>query len=153
MNFYPLLLLLHVIAVVVWVGGMFFAHQCLRPVAVRLLAPPERLQLWRGVFARFFPWVWVAVVLIPASGLTIITTIGWSAAPLRWHLMMLSGLVMIVIFLVVFFLPYRTLRRAVTAQDWPTGASALAWIRRLVGWNVLLGLATIAVATAGRLLG
>jgi len=152
MNSYPLLLMVHVICVVVWVGGMFFAHQCLRPVAAQLLAPPERLQLWHGVFARFFPWVWVAVVLIPASGLSILATIGWSAAPLRWHLMLLVGLVMIAIFLVVYFAPYRALQRGIQAQDWKAAASALARIRQLVGLNIVLGLATIAVATGGRLL-
>jgi len=153
MNWYPVLLLLHLTSVVVWVGGMFFAHQCLRPVAAELLAPPERLRLWRGVFARFFPWVWAAVVLIAASGLTIIAGIGFANAPLRWHLMMLAGLVMIAIFLAVFFLPYRALQRAVDAQDWASGAAALGRIRRLVGTNVLLGLVTIAIATAGRLIG
>ncbi|SPE30507.1 conserved membrane hypothetical protein [Burkholderiales bacterium] len=152
MNWYPLMLLLHVTSVVVWVGGMFFAHQCLRPVAAQLLAPPERLRLWRGVFARFFPWVWAAVVLLAASGLTIIGTIGMAAAPLRWHLMMLAGFVMIGIFLAVYFRPYRALQRAVDAQDWASGAAALGRIRRLVGINVLLGLATIAIATAGRLI-
>ncbi len=153
MNWYPLLLLLHVTGVVVWVGGMFFAYLCLRPVAAQLLQAPERLQLWRGVFERFFPWVWAAVVLIPASGLTIIAAIGMSAAPLRWHLMLFTGAVMIVIFLAVFFLPYRALRRAVDAQDWKSGAAALATIRQLVGLNLLLGLLTIAIATAGRLVG
>ena len=33
---------LHVLAVVIWVGGMYFAHQMLRPVAADLLAPPQR---------------------------------------------------------------------------------------------------------------
>lgn len=152
MNWYPLLLLVHVVAVIFWVGGMFFAYQCLRPVAARLLQPPERMQLWRGVFARFFPWVWAAVVLIPASGLTIIATIGWSAAPLRWHLMMTSGLLMIAIFLFVYLRPYQALQRCVQAQDWKAAAAALARIRQLVGVNILLGVLTVAIATAGRLI-
>ncbi|MGN5479437.1 hypothetical protein ACTMU2_28655 [Cupriavidus basilensis] len=58
MNFLPILLFLHVTAAVVWVGGMFFAYLCLRPVAGQVLDPPSRLQLWRGVFDRFFRWVW-----------------------------------------------------------------------------------------------
>jgi len=153
MNWFPLLLLLHVTSVVVWVGGMFFAYQCLRPAAAQLLAPPERLQLWRAVFARFFPWVWAAVLLIPATGLTTIASIGMRSAPLHWHLMLLSGTLMIAIFLAVFFLPYRWLQRAVDAHDWKSGAAALARIRQLVGINLLLGLLTIAFATGGRLLG
>ncbi|MBN9426061.1 MAG: hypothetical protein J0H09_06095, partial [Burkholderiales bacterium] len=61
-------LLLHIVAVAIWVGGMFFAYVCLRPVAAELLEPPQRLRLWRGVFRRFFAWVWGAVLLMAASG-------------------------------------------------------------------------------------
>ena len=35
-----LLIAMHVLAVVVWVGGMFFAYFCLRPAAAKLLQPP-----------------------------------------------------------------------------------------------------------------
>ncbi|HEY6898714.1 MAG TPA: hypothetical protein VI279_15765, partial [Rhodocyclaceae bacterium] len=66
MNLHPLFLFLHVASVVVWVGGMFFAYMCLRPAAVELLEPPQRLRLWLGVFDRFFRWVWLAVALILA---------------------------------------------------------------------------------------
>jgi len=55
-----LLYLVHVLATVVWVGGMFFAHQCLRPVVRAQLEGPQRLRLWNGVFGRFFPWVWLS---------------------------------------------------------------------------------------------
>ncbi len=152
MNWYPVLLFVHVISIVVWVGGMFFAYQCLRPVAAQQLAAAERLRLWNGVFARFFPWAWGAAVLVPFSGLTIIATIGWSAAPLRWHLMLLTGFVMIAILLVVFFFPYRALRKGVRTEDWKLAGEALARIRQLVGLNILLGLLTIGIATAGRLI-
>ena len=55
---HPILLFLHLTGVAVWVGGMFFAWVCLRPVAAVQLQPPARLSLWLAVFARFFPWVW-----------------------------------------------------------------------------------------------
>ena len=64
-----LTLLLHVLSVVVWVGGMFFAYMALRPVAASVLEPPQRLTLWAGVFGKFFPWVWGSVVLLLGSGL------------------------------------------------------------------------------------
>jgi uncharacterized membrane protein len=59
------------------------------------------------------------------------------------------GILMMLIFLHVFFAPYRRLRRAVEKQDWTPGAGALAQIRILVAVNLALGLATIAIATAG----
>ena len=109
MNIHPLLLFLHVAGVVVWVGGMFFAYVCLRPEAASQLEPPPRLRLWRGVLARFFTWVWVAVAAVLASGLALLLRIGFAAAPLYQHLMFLMGLVMIAIYVFVYFVPYAAL--------------------------------------------
>lgn len=145
---------LHVLSAAVWVGGMFFAYMCLRPVAAELLEPPQRLRLWAKVFARFFPWVWAAVVLLLISGYWMIFGRfgGFASAPLYVHLMQGLGLVMAGIYLYVFFAPYGRLRRAVAVEDWPAGGEALGRIRRLVGLNTVLGLLTIAAATAGRYL-
>lgn len=149
----PLLLFLHVAGVVVWVGGMFFAYVCLRPEAASQLEPPARLRLWRGVLARFFTWVWVAVTGVLASGLALILRYGFAAAPLHQHLMFLMGLIMIAIYAFVFFAPYAALARAVAAEDWKAGGAALGRIRQLVGTNLVLGVLTIAMATVGRGLG
>ncbi len=153
MSFDPLLLFLHVAGVVVWVGGMFFAYVCLRPEAASQLEPPPRLRLWRGVLARFFTWVWVAVAVVLASGLALILRYGFAAAPLYQHLMFLMGLVMIAIYAFVFFTPYAALTRAVAAEDWKAGGAALGRIRQLVGTNLTLGFLTIAMGTVGRWLG
>ena len=152
MTVQALLLFLHVASVVVWVGGMFFAYVCLRPVAVQVLEPPQRLRLWDGVFARFFVWVWWAVVLIAVSGLTLFGQAGFKGAPLGWHLMLTSGLLMIAIYIYVASIPYPKLRRAVAAEDWPAGGAALNRIRQMVGVNLLLGVLTIGFATLGRYL-
>jgi len=40
------------------------------------------------------------------------------------------------------------LRQAVQAQDWPAGGEALGRIRRLVGSNLLVGLALMLIAAA-----
>ena len=40
---------LHLLAAVIWVGGMFFAYMALRPAAASLLEPPLRLPLWSQV--------------------------------------------------------------------------------------------------------
>jgi uncharacterized membrane protein len=146
--------LLHVIAVVIWVGGMFFAHQCLRPVAASQLEPPLRLPLWVGVFGRFFPWVWATIAVILATGFWLIFAVfgGFKGVGLYVHAMLGLGLVMMAIFLHVFFAPYQRLKRAVAAQDWQAGGKQLAQIRMLVGLNTVLGLLTIATASGGRYL-
>lgn len=150
MSFAPLLLFLHVAGVVVWVGGMFFAYVCLRPAAVEVLEPPQRLTLWKRVFDRFFPAVWAAVSLILLSGLGMLLGAGFAAAPLHWHLMFLTGLVMMAVFVFVVLFPFKHLSAAVAASNWPAGGAALGRIRQLVGFNLALGFATIALATLGR---
>ena len=147
------MLMLHLLGTVIWVGGMFFAHQVLRPVAAEQLEPPTRLTLWVGVFKRFFPWVWMSIVAILASGLVMISLLGGMGAQrLYVHAMLGLGLIMTAIFVFVFFVLFGRLKASVAKQDWKAGAASLADIRRLVGTNLLLGLAIIAIATAGAIL-
>ncbi len=145
-------LLLHLFGVVVWVGGMFFAYMALRPVAAAVLEPPQRLGLWTGVFAKFFPWVWLSVALILTSGLYMLMLMGGASAPLYVLAMLVLGVLMMLIFVHVFFAPYKKLKRAVAEQAWPAGGAALGQIRILIGINLSLGLITLAVAILGRAL-
>jgi len=92
----PILITLHLLAAVVWVGGMFFAYVCLRPVAASLFEPPQRLPLWREVFNRFFVWVWAAIILLIGTGHSMIAQLGGMAnVGLHVHLMLASGYLMI----------------------------------------------------------
>lgn len=152
MSINVLTLVLHVLSVAIWVGGMFFAYVCLRPIAASQLEPPVRLQLWAGVFGKFFPFVWVTVILLPLTGYMMISNLydGMGNAPLYVHLMNGLGSLMIFIYLHVFFAPFQRLKRAVASQDWPAGGKALAQIRILVGVNTALGLITIIIASGGR---
>lgn len=146
--------LLHVVAVVIWVGGMFFAYMVLRPIAASQLEPPVRLPLWAGVFGVFFPWVWTSIVAILATGLWLIFNKfgGMGSSPIYVHAMLGLGILMMLIFMHVFFAPYGRLKKAVAAQDWPAGGKALAQIRMLVGINTLIGVATIAIGAGGQYL-
>jgi uncharacterized membrane protein len=147
-----LTLLLHVLSIVVWVGGMFFAYMALRPVAASVLEPPQRLTLWAGVFGKFFPWVWASVVLILLTGLDMLMRIGGMSAPHYAMTMLALGVVMMLIFAHVFFAPYKKLKRAVADQNWKAGGAALAQIRMLIGVNLSIGLLTIVVVFVGRAL-
>lgn len=147
------MVMLHLLSIVIWVGGMFFAHQVLRPVAAEQLEPPQRLTLWVGVFRRFFPWVWVCVTLTLVSGLVMIGMLGgMGVVPLYVHAMLGLGLAMMAIYVYVFFVPFARLKQAVASQDWKAGGASLANIRQLVGINLSLGLFIIAIATAGAML-
>ena len=153
---YATLKLLHMLAIVVWVGGMVFAHFFLRP-ALTVLPPPQRLQLMHGVLSRFFTAVAVAAGVTVASGLWMIgdlhqrvqATGGSLQMPWSWTAMAAIGLLMAAIFAFIRLALFPRLARAVVAEDFPAAAQALAPIRRWVGVNLVLGLAIIVVVGVG----
>jgi uncharacterized membrane protein len=150
MTAFSLVYSLHILAALVWVGGMFFAWMVLRPAAMKALEGPARLKLWVEVFQGFFRWVWVAVVLLPISGVGMIHLqfSGFEAAPRYVQVMMGLYVVMTALFIRIQALLLPELRTAVVAQDWPTGAATLGKIRKLVGINLIVGLVLVAIAAA-----
>jgi len=76
--------------------------------------------------------------------------LGFAVAPLHLHLMFALGLVMVAVFVGVVTVPYGALNEAVERSDWPAGGAALGRIRKLVGFNLILGIVTVATATLGR---
>lgn len=143
---------LHLLSSVIWVGGMFFAYMALRPVAGSLLETPIRLTLWSHVFQRFFPWVWASVIILVATGLWMIIKYfgGMAEVGVHVHIMLTLGLVMILLFMHLFFSPYKKLQRAVVAKEWEAGSKALNQIRQMIAINLSIGLIVIVVGSAGR---
>ncbi|WP_285422622.1 CopD family protein [Pseudomonas sp. efr-133-TYG-103a] len=141
---------MHVLAAVLWVGGMFFAWMILRPAVIAALEGPARLKLWVQVFPRFFIWVWGAVILLPVTGIGMINInfSGLQTAPRYVQVMIGLYVVMVALFLRISTLNLPELRKAVAAEQWPDGAAALGKIRRLLGINLLVGIAVIAIAAA-----
>jgi len=141
----------HALGAVVWVGGMFAAYVCLRP-ATGALEPPQRLQLWRNFFAKFFPWVWVSVLLLLGSGYyMLLTTFGsFKGAPLYIHIMQGIGLLMVALFAWLFHGPWLKFKRAVDAKDWPAAGAQLNDIRQIIMINLPLGLIVVVIGGSGR---
>ena len=141
---------LHVLAALIWVGGMFFAWMILRPAAIAALEGPARLKLWVEVFQRFFVWVWIAVVILPISGVGLLQMRfnGFETAPRYVQIMMGLYIVMVALFIRIQSLQLPELRKAVETQAWAEGAAVMGRIRRLVGCNLLVGLALVAIAAA-----
>jgi uncharacterized membrane protein len=144
-------LIVHILSAVVWVGGMFFALIVLRP-ATAALEPGARLDLWLGVFERFFVWVIAAIVLLLASGYAMIFGVysGFRGIGLHVHIMQALGIVMMLLFFHLYFAPWRRYRAALTRRDQAAAAGQLAQIRAIVTVNLLLGLVTVAVGSSGR---
>ncbi len=147
-----LLLVLHLLGAVVWVGGMAFALLALRP-ALAALEPPQRLALMGRVHRRFFLLVWHAMPIVLLSGYALLFWVFGGFGGVRWqvHLMHLLGLVMAGVFLVIFTRPWGRMRRALAAADMPAAATANEEIRKLVTLNLALGAVTVALGAWGRL--
>ena len=144
-------LLVHILAAVIWVGGMFFAHQMLRP-AVGPLEPAQRLPLWRRVFARFFPVVWLSIVALLASGYGMVFWGfgGFAHIGLHIHVMQGIGIIMMLAFGHLYFAPWRRFRMAVDSGELAAAAKQLTQIRHIVAFNLVLGLITVVVGATGR---
>lgn len=143
---------LHALGAVIWVGGMAFAYMFLRPAAARTLPAAERQQLWRSVFGGFFAAVWASLIVLLASGYYLVlgTFGGFGSTGVHVHVMHALGLLMGLIFVYVYLVPWPRFRHAVQREDHAAGAVELDRIRRLVAMNLVLGLIVVFVATSGR---
>jgi uncharacterized membrane protein len=130
---------------------MFFAYMVLRQAAGPL-EQAVRIALWYRIFRRFFPWVWASITLLLLSGYSMLFLYfgGFAGAGLHIHLMQGTGIVMILLFLHLFFAPWRRLSHAVERKAFPEAAKELDQIRRVVGINLVLGLLTVIVGGSGR---
>lgn len=142
---------LHGLLATIWVGGMFFAYVVLRP-SVATLEPHRRLTLFAGVFKRFFPWVWMAVVLLPATGYWLIFNAfgGFAGSPVYVHIMHLLGLIMIALFVYLFYVPFRKLKKEVASEAWADAGAALNRVRHVVLVNLILGILLLVIVYTGR---
>lgn len=153
---YATLKAIHLLSVIVWVGGMVFTQFFLRP-ALGVLEAPQRLGLMQAVLGRFFNAVALAAGLSLLTGLWMMRRAAGQTAqigvtthlPLEWLVMAALGTLMVLIFGYIRAIPYPRLVAAVAAQDWPAGAVALTTVRRWVMVNLVLGVATVAITQMG----
>ena len=141
---YTLFKFFHLVAAVVWLGGMSFMLLALRPSLPVLEAPPQRLRLLVTVLRRFFAAVWAAIGVLLLSGTYMYGHADAQAAPLGWHLMSGIGVLMFLVFGHLYFSPWRRLQQAVAASDWPAAAGCATLIARLVSVNFVLGWLAVA---------
>ena len=144
-------LVLHSLAAVIWVGGMFFAYMVLRKATAEL-DPPVRLRLWRGALEQFFNWVFASILVLLVTGYWMLFWFfgGFGGAGVHIHVMHLTGLVMVALFFHLYFAPWKRMQRAVDLEDYPAAAKQLGQIRWIVMTNLILGLFTVAVGSSGR---
>ena len=154
---YAMLKAIHLLAVMVWVGGMTFVLLCLRPAA-SVLEPAARIALMHAAMRRFLAVVAVAIAVIFVCGVAMVA-IAWSAAvraglrfnmPLDWYVMFAVFFAMLAVFVHIRGVLFPRLDAALRGQRWADGASALGAIRREVVANLVLGVfVTVLVRLGG----
>jgi uncharacterized membrane protein len=145
--FYAVLKTVHLLSIILWVGGMMFVQWFLRP-AVLQLESEARLRLMQSVLERFFKAVLAASLLVLVTGIWMIGRVakqvsqagGSFEMPLSWTIMSVLGVLMVAIFMHIRFALYKRLRDAVQFATWDKAASALASIRLWVSVNLALGI-------------
>jgi uncharacterized membrane protein len=143
-------LTLHLLGVIVWVGGMFFAHMVLRSALNKALESQERLQVMLKVFDGFFPWVWLSVILILASGYWMLFFFYETETTSWLSFMSVTGTVMAAIFVFIYAIPYHQFSRAMKTHDMPQAVAAITLIRQLILTNLILGLLITGISLLGK---
>lgn len=69
MSLYTLNLFVHVLATVVWAGGMIFLGPIAAPALRRLEPPATRAQAFQAVGRRFRPVGWTCIALLAVTGI------------------------------------------------------------------------------------
>ena len=146
--------LLHLIAGIVWMGGMTFMLFALRPAAIASMEPQPRAVLMGQVWQRFYTLVLVAIVVLFTTGTHLYTATfraakaatGTGSVPLGWNVMLVLGVTMMLVFGHIFFAGFKKYKRGIAAADWPLAAKAGGLIHKMTLLNFTLGwLAILAV--------
>jgi len=138
---------IHLLAMFVWLGGMFFTLVCLRPALGVLEPPPLRPRLMSAVLERFFVVVsWAAGLMLGSGALMLVPGASAGVHPTPAVVTMMAlGIVMIGVFVFVRLVPFRRLQAALAASDAPAAVAALNVIRELVMLNLAIGAAIVLV--------
>jgi uncharacterized membrane protein len=141
-DFWQLMRVLHLLGAVVWVGGMFFALLIMRP-ALASLDPPQRIDVYRAAFHRFFRLIWLVMPGMLLTGYIMLFGAFGGFADATWNIQMMHmlGLAMTAIFLGIWFRPYQRFRNG--------QGRAIEIIRPLLIANLVLGLITIVLGALG----
>lgn len=139
--------LLHLIAGIVWMGGMTFMLFALRPAAIAVMEAQPRAILMGQVWKRFYAMVLVSIVVLFATGTHLYTATfratrlatGDGGVPLGWNIMLVLGLAMMLIFGHIYFAGFKKYKRAVAAGDWPLTGKAAGLIHTMTLINFSLG--------------
>jgi uncharacterized membrane protein len=143
---------IHMIAIIVWLGGLFLLTVVLGPT-IRDMAPTARASIWYRVLSRFFVWGSIALAAIVASGIAVVRLRfgGLSGVPAIHQWNMIVGIPAIGLYVYAQLIPWRTCRRATAVDDWILAEKSISRIRTLFGIALTMALVAAVVSSVARL--
>lgn len=128
---------IHLLSVVLWVGGMAFIMLVLRS-GLLTIEPTTRVKVQGALFRRFFRTVWHVMPIAVISGLLLLI-LSYNHQPMPWPVMVMQtgGILMAAIFVGMFMVPNRRLQAKLA--DGTATAEDLVPVRRLVLLNLAIG--------------
>lgn len=151
MNEFALARVLHVLGVVLWIGGVAFVTTVVLPAVRRMGRAEERLQLFDRIERRFAAQARLSTLVTGASGLWMTATLhGWDrfATPAYWW-MDAMVLVWLVFTLMLFVLEPLLLHRWFERRSARDPAGTFRLVERLHRVLLAISLITVAGAVAG----
>ena len=141
---WSLVLALHLISIIMWIGGGAYAAVVLRP-SLSLLDQTQRNSVHLQTMARFFKGLTHAIPTTLITGwLLVLHEGGFANAPWTTNVMQLLGLIMAALFVRMYMGTYQKLRRAIRPQG-----SGFDSVRKQVLVIVALGIITVLAACLG----
>ncbi|MEW9855043.1 hypothetical protein [Novosphingobium sp. M1R2S20] len=140
---------LHVLAIVMWIGGLAFVTTVVMPFIRHSSEPRERLAAFHRVEGRFAPQAAFWVLLAGASGFWMTWRAGlwWRFADSQYWWMHAMVGIWLIFTVMLFVLEPLVLHRRMTNSPNPSGDfRAMEWLHRILS---VLSLATGAAAVAG----
>jgi uncharacterized membrane protein len=142
---------LHLLCAVIWVGGLIFSLAFMRPALAGVDAMTQA-RVWAIVLKPYFLVVWICIPLILASGFYMVFAImgGLRDAGAHVDFMIGTGVLMMLMFMHMYFAPFKRLKRAVAGNNLPLAQRSLGLIRMMMGISTLLGISIVLIASGGR---
>jgi copper resistance protein D len=99
-HMYSVLVILHILAAVSWIGGMIFLSLVLAPLVRGRKAAPQFMALFRSAALRFRPVVWVAIAVLLTTGPMLLSLRGISVtSPSSWQGIVIVKLTLVALLL------------------------------------------------------
>ncbi len=142
------LVTLHVLGVVIWIGGSFFVYALLPSPGTE--ADRSQMELWLRGLKRFFPWLLLSSLVVFGTGEALAREwLGGLDGPLYVHIMFAIGALCLLYSFYIYLFPYRRMKALLAAGDHEQALWRLRFIRGSLGLIGLAGLINVVVAASG----